>query len=59
VVWEQAGDGWAGAGGVGDHLRRRFGIILRGRIDDLAKAAGLEIRRTPAGVMLRISTAPR
>ena len=53
VVREQAGEGWASAGGIGDHLRRRFGIVLRGRVEDLAKAAGLEIRRTKAGLMLR------
>ena len=54
VVREQAGEGWAAAGGIGDHLRRRFGIILRGRVEDLAKAAGLEISRTKAGLMLRM-----
>lgn len=59
VVEEQAGNGWAAAGGIGDHLRRRFGITLRGRVEDLAKAAGLEVRRTPAGLMLRVNTARR
>jgi hypothetical protein len=60
VVREQSGEGWAAAGGIGDHLRRRFGIILRGRVEDLAKAAGLEISRTKAGLMLRLpNTAPR
>lgn len=53
VVREQAGAGWAAAGGIGDHLRRRFGIVLRGRVEDLAKAAGLEVRRTKAGLMLK------
>ncbi|WP_192884569.1 hypothetical protein [Paramagnetospirillum kuznetsovii] len=53
VVEELAGDGWASAGGVGDHLRRRFGIRLNGRIDDLARAAGLEMRRDGRGVNLR------
>ena len=54
VVKEQAGEGWVAAGGIGDHLRRRFGIILRGRVEELAKAAGLEISRTKAGLMLRL-----
>jgi hypothetical protein len=54
VVREQAGEGWASAGGIGDHLRRRFGITLRGRVEDLAKAAGLETCRTKAGLMLRM-----
>ena len=57
VVMEQAGDDWAGAGGIGDHLRRRFGITLRGRIEPLAAAAGLEVRRGPEGLMLRVKTA--
>jgi len=52
LVAEQAVDGWASAGGVGDHLLRRFGLRLRGRLDHLAKAAAVEIRRTPSGVML-------
>ncbi|TAN60815.1 MAG: hypothetical protein EPN20_13275 [Magnetospirillum sp.] len=59
VVREQAGDDWAAAGGIGDHLRRRFGIRLRGRVEALARAAGLETRHGPAGLMLRVNTAPR
>ena len=58
VVAEQAGGDWAAAGGIGDHLRRRFGLTLRGRVETLARAAGLEVRRGPAGLMLRIGTPP-
>ena len=57
VVAEQAGNGWAAAGGIGDHLHRRFGITLRGRVEALARAAGLEVRRTPAGLMLKVRAA--
>ncbi|MDO8605494.1 MAG: hypothetical protein Q7R40_03060 [Phaeospirillum sp.] len=53
VVVQLAGNGWVAAGGVGDHLRRRFGIALHGRVEALAKAAGLELRHTPAGPMIR------
>lgn len=53
VVAETAGpDGWAGAGGLGDHLSRRFGISLRGRLEDLAKRAGLAQRRDRSGLWL-------
>ncbi|CAA7618439.1 conserved hypothetical protein [Candidatus Terasakiella magnetica] len=45
-------DGWAAAGGVGDHLFRRFGIHLRGRLDQLAAAAGVVVERGKAGVRL-------
>jgi len=58
VVAEQAGEDWAAAGGIGDHLRRRFGLTLRGRVETLARAAGLEVRRGPSGLMLRVGTLP-
>ncbi len=54
VVGELAGEGWAAAGGVGDHLRRRFGLRLGGRIEALARAAGIELRREKSGVMMRV-----
>ena len=48
VVAETAGaDGWAGAGGIGDHLKRRFGLDTRGRLEALAHRAGLEIKKMP------------
>lgn len=53
VVQEVAGEGWTSAGGVGDHLRRRFGLKLGGRVEALAKAAGLDVRRERSGLMLR------
>lgn len=45
-------DGWAAAGGVGDHLFRRFGIRLHGRLDQLAAAAGVAVERGKTGVRL-------
>lgn len=53
VVEEVAGTEWTAAGGIGDHLRRRFGITLGGRVEALARAAGLEMRRDKNGLMLR------
>ncbi len=38
-------DGWAAAGGVGDHLIRRFGLDIRGRLPALAVRAGLALRQ--------------
>jgi hypothetical protein len=55
VVAETAGpDGWAGAGGVGDHLARRFGMPVRGRLDVLAERAGLKLRRDRNGLWLAV-----
>lgn len=53
VVEEIAGrDGWAAAGGVGDHLVRRFGLDIRGRLPALAARAGLSLRRDRTGLWL-------
>lgn len=53
VVKETAGpDGWAGAGGVGDHLARRFGLDFRGRLPDLARRAGLAVRHDRRGLWI-------
>ncbi|MBI3444498.1 MAG: hypothetical protein HY055_03860 [Magnetospirillum sp.] len=57
VVAEIAGeDGWAGAGGVGDHLRRRFRLDTRGRLEALARRAGLEIRKNTSGLWMKNSS---
>lgn len=54
VLAEIAGpDGWAGAGGIGDHLRRRFGLDTRGRLEPLARRAGLDLRRDASGLWMR------
>lgn len=53
VVAEIAGqDGWAAAGGIGDHMTRRFGVSVRGRLESLAARAGLERRRDRSGLWL-------
>ncbi len=55
VVVETAGpDGWASGGGVGDHLVRRFGLHIRGRLAALAVRAGLSLRHGGAGLMLSL-----
>ncbi|ARJ64670.1 hypothetical protein WV31_02780 [Magnetospirillum sp. ME-1] len=55
VVSEIAGvDGWAAAGGVGDHLIRRFGLDIRGRLPNLASRAGLSVRRDRTGLWLSL-----
>lgn len=46
-------DGWASAGGVGDHLIRRFGLDIRGRLARLAERAGLTLRRDRTGLWLK------
>ncbi len=55
VVTEIAGlDGWASGGGVGDHLVRRFGLPIRGRLGPLAARAGLVLRHGRSGLMLSL-----
>ena len=54
----EAGGEWIGAGGIGDRLWRQFGLRLKGRVADLARVAGLEVRHTPAGLALRLPPAP-
>jgi hypothetical protein len=50
VIGELApGGGWAAAGGIGDHLLRRFGVDFRGKLPDLARRAGLAARRDAGG----------
>ena len=54
ILSEIAGaDGWAGAGGIGDHLKRRFGLDTRGRLEPLARRAGLEIRKNTSGLWVK------
>ncbi|WP_096704017.1 NYN domain-containing protein [Magnetospirillum sp. 15-1] len=45
-------DGWAAAGGIGDHLIRRFGLDIRGRLATLAARAGITLRRDRTGLWL-------
>jgi hypothetical protein len=55
VVAEIAGqDGWASGGGVGDHLVRRFGLQIRGRLAELAARAGLGLRHGRTGPVLSL-----
>ncbi|CUW41814.1 conserved protein of unknown function (Cation/multidrug efflux pump 21-114) [Magnetospirillum sp. XM-1] len=55
VVVEIAGaGGWAAAGGVGDHLIRRFGLDIRGRLPSLATRAGLSLKRDRTGLWLSL-----
>lgn len=55
VVVEIAGIGnWAAAGGIGDHLVRRFGLDIRGRLPFLAARAGLSLRRDRTGLWLSL-----
>ncbi|OAN52215.1 hypothetical protein A6A04_00500 [Paramagnetospirillum marisnigri] len=54
VAEELASDGWAPVAGVGDHLARRFGLRLGGRVEALARAAGMELARRPGGLWLRV-----
>lgn len=55
VVNEIAGaEGWAAAGGVGDHLIRRFGLDIRGRLPVLAARAGLSVKRDRTGLWLSL-----
>ncbi|EME68823.1 hypothetical protein H261_16453 [Paramagnetospirillum caucaseum] len=48
-------DGWAAAGGVGDHLSRRFGLDIRGRLSALAERAGLALRHDRTGPWLSLN----
>jgi hypothetical protein len=48
-------DGWAAAGGVGDHLIRRFGLDIRGRLGWLAARSGLAVRQDRTGLWLSAS----
>lgn len=58
VVDEIAGpDGWAAAGGLGDHLSRRFAVDVRRRLPDLARRAGLGVRRDRHGLWIAATTA--
>lgn len=53
TVSELAGpDGWAAGGGLGDHLRRRFGLETRGRLPGLAARAGLSVKRDSRGLWI-------
>jgi len=45
-------DGWTAAGGVGDHLIRRFGLDIRGRLPALAARAGITLRHDRTGLWL-------
>jgi len=46
-------DGWVSAGGIGDHLIRRFGLDIRGRLVRLAERAGITLRRDRTGLWLK------
>ncbi len=54
VAEELATDGWAPVAGVGDHLARRFGLRLGGRVEALARAAGMDLARRPGGFWLKV-----
>jgi hypothetical protein len=59
VVEELGGGDWVGLGGVGDHMARRFRLSLRGRLDHLARKAGVEIRMGKCGPELRPNSSHR
>lgn len=53
IAAELAGpDGRAAGGGLGDHLRRRFGLETRGRLPGLAVRAGLTVKRDARGLWI-------
>ncbi|BAE49473.1 hypothetical protein [Paramagnetospirillum magneticum] len=51
-------DGWAAAGGVGDHLIRRFGLDIRGRLGPLAARSGCAVRHDRTGLWLSAPESP-
>ncbi len=52
VVAARARDGWADAAAIGTVMAERFGISLKGRLDQLAAKAGLAVARGRDGVRL-------
>ncbi len=57
VVAARAREGWAEAAEIGTVLAERFGLSLRGRLDQLAAKAGVAVARGPGGVRLGIQPA--
>ncbi|KIL97239.1 hypothetical protein CCC_00300 [Paramagnetospirillum magnetotacticum MS-1] len=52
-------DGWAAAGGIGDHLIRRFGLDIRGRLGALAARSGFGLRHDRTGLWLSLPESRR